>query len=230
MMQLKVIGSSSHGNCYLLDNGRECLMLEAGMHPNFVKKALNWDIGRIKALLVSHEHGDHSKYSKQWIHYGVPCVKPYESQLKSAKYGNFKIKSFRLVHDVQTYGFVVNHCSFGNLVFITDTRYVPYTFDKIDILMVEANFDEYRLQKNVDEGLVSSFVAKKIALNHMSIQKLIEFLKKQDISRLRRIVLLHTSDKNSNISEFKEKIIKETGKPVSIAEDGQFNEINIEKI
>ena len=61
-MRLRCLGSSSLGNCYLLENDRECLVLEAGLPMKEVKKALDFDISKIVGVLITHEHGDHAKY------------------------------------------------------------------------------------------------------------------------------------------------------------------------
>ena len=55
-MNLEVLGSSSKGNCYILSNEKEALILEAGVNFKQVKKALNYDISKIRGMLVSHEH------------------------------------------------------------------------------------------------------------------------------------------------------------------------------
>lgn len=47
-MMLKVLGSSSKGNCYILENESEALILEAGIKFQDVKKALNWNIAKVK--------------------------------------------------------------------------------------------------------------------------------------------------------------------------------------
>lgn len=58
-MELKILGSSSAGNCYLLDNGKETLMIECGVSFRKVLEGMNFDVGRIAGCIVSHEHGDH---------------------------------------------------------------------------------------------------------------------------------------------------------------------------
>ena len=45
-MELKVLGSSSSGNCYILDNGSEALIIEAGIRFMEVKKALDFNISK----------------------------------------------------------------------------------------------------------------------------------------------------------------------------------------
>ena len=46
-MKLKVLGSNSLGNCYILENKDEALILEAGIKLVNVKKALNYNISRL---------------------------------------------------------------------------------------------------------------------------------------------------------------------------------------
>ena len=55
-MELKVLGSGSSGNCYILENDNEALIIEAGLPFMEVKKALNFNVMKIKAVLVSHTH------------------------------------------------------------------------------------------------------------------------------------------------------------------------------
>ena len=40
-MELKILGSSSAGNCYLLDNGKETLMIECGVSFRKVSVSLS---------------------------------------------------------------------------------------------------------------------------------------------------------------------------------------------
>ena len=51
-MYLKVLGSSSKGNCYLLDNGNEALMIECGIAIKNVQKAVDFDINRIAGCII----------------------------------------------------------------------------------------------------------------------------------------------------------------------------------
>lgn len=46
-MRLIVLGSNSLGNCYILENKKEALIIEAGVPFQEVKKAMNYDIGKI---------------------------------------------------------------------------------------------------------------------------------------------------------------------------------------
>lgn len=53
---MRCLSSSSSGNCYLLESKTECLVLEAGISFKEAKKALNFNISKVKGVLVSHEH------------------------------------------------------------------------------------------------------------------------------------------------------------------------------
>lgn len=56
-MELKCLGSSSAGNCYLLtSNNGETLILDCGIGIKEIKKGLNWDIRGIKGVIISHTH------------------------------------------------------------------------------------------------------------------------------------------------------------------------------
>ena len=73
-MKLVVLGSSSSGNCYVLDAGNEALILEAGIRLNEVKKVLGFNIRKVVGCLITHQHGDHAKYIKGMIDMGFPTL------------------------------------------------------------------------------------------------------------------------------------------------------------
>lgn len=64
MVTIKSYGSSSAGNAYIISCGDTALMLEAGVHPkNMI--GVNWST--IKGCLITHEHGDHSKFADKLV-------------------------------------------------------------------------------------------------------------------------------------------------------------------
>ena len=46
-MKMNILGSSSKGNCYVLQNDSEAIIIEAGISLAEVKKALGWDLSLI---------------------------------------------------------------------------------------------------------------------------------------------------------------------------------------
>ena len=55
-MKLKILGTGSSGNCYVFETKTEVLVIEAGVNFKEVKKHLDFNLSKIKGLLVSHQH------------------------------------------------------------------------------------------------------------------------------------------------------------------------------
>ena len=64
MLKITALASSSAGNCYMIDNGHSRLMIECGIPWRTIKDKLGFELSGISGVLVSHEHGDHSKAVK----------------------------------------------------------------------------------------------------------------------------------------------------------------------
>lgn len=73
-MKLKVLGSSSSGNCYILDAHEEILILDAGVNFKEVQKALEFDFRGVRGVLITHEHMDHLKYAPNFALNRNKCV------------------------------------------------------------------------------------------------------------------------------------------------------------
>lgn len=237
-MKLTVLGSSSAGNCYLLtaDTG-ETIILECGVNFKKVKEALNFDYRNVVGALVTHEHGDHGKYTKDALAAGLKVyttegtakglglldhhsIKLIEEK-KTYMVGQFKVMPFDIEHDVnQPVGFLINHSESGNILFVTDTWYVKYKFPLINNYIVEANYCSDLLNRKYVNGDIQPFLRNRVMTSHMSIDTCRDFLLANDLSATNHICLIHLSDKNSNEQEFHQKITAATGKTVTIAKPG----------
>lgn len=97
-MRLRVLGSGSSGNCYILENDNEALIIEAGLPFMEVKKALDFNVMKIAGVLASHIHGDHAKYIGEYEKAGVPVWKPYDTDFYKScdmkEYGTFEVRTF----------------------------------------------------------------------------------------------------------------------------------------
>ena len=199
-MKLKVLGSRSSGNCYILENNTEALVIEAGVSFTDVKKALNFNIRKIVGVLISHCHSDHAAHEREYLKAGIPTLEPY-LQSADLKYtttlGKFIVSVFPLVHDVPCYGFLIQHEDIGNMIYVSDTEYVKYRFKDIGHMLLEANYDN---------SLVSDMSANRdhIFKGHMNIETSVGFIKANDNPLLQNIVLIHLSDVNSDEQRFKE--------------------------
>lgn len=239
-MQLKILGSSSKGNCYLLDNGKEALAIECGVAFKDVQKAVNFDILRIKGAIVSHEHGDHAQYVEKFIEARVPVYMStgtFHEVIKKLKnrflsplmmeagciqtIGNFKIQPFDTQHDsVEPFGFLIYHPECGTVLFATDTYYLHYTFAGLNNILIECNYRQDILQENIEAGLLPKVLARRTMKSHMEFETCKQTLLANDLSAVNHIVLIHLSDGNANASEFQQDIQMATGKTVHVARKG----------
>lgn len=233
-MNLKVIGSGSKGNAYLLENEEEALLIECGVGISKIKEALKFDFKKLKGCIVTHEHGDHSQSVSKLMSYGIDvhattgthkALSTYGSHRANCfqyreffTIGNFKIMAFDVLHDAaEPCGFVINHKDTGNVLFLTDLIFSAYTFPNIHNIIIEANYDEDLAKRKLSD---MEFLRNRIIKNHMSIDTCIKTLNANDLSKVNNIILIHLSDSNSNANDFKNRVELATGKNVSIADEG----------
>lgn len=242
-MQLNCLGSSSKGNCYILQNDDEALIIEAGYSLAEVKKALDWNIAKVKACIISHQHNDHAGHAAEYEKAGIPLLAlPSVIEAKGLGagtttairkgngyiYGGFRILPFEVMHDVPCVGFLIEHQETGRILFFTDTYAMPYEFKNITHWMAEANYSDEILDRNVLEGRVPAILRRRVITSHMSIDNTIGILKRSDLASTRDILLLHLSDGNSNEKEFVEKVRRSTGKATRAATPGMVLDYNKE--
>lgn len=220
-MKLKILGSGSSGNCYILENDEEALIIEAGLPFMEAKKALDFNVMKIVGVLASHIHGDHAKYIEEYKRAGIKYFAPYDmSHHISAEYnhmGKFRIKDFansdksgRWLHnnsdgsECPCYGFHITHPDMGSLVYATDTEYVRWRFKGVNHILCEVNYDMQfvdRDEPNYEHRL----------RGHMSLPAALDFISTNDNPNLRTVCLLHLSASSSDAELFLKKA-KETVK------------------
>lgn len=73
MLSIASLNSGSNGNCYYVGNDVEAVLVDVGITCREVEKRmkrLQLPVTRLKAIFVTHEHGDHilgvSKLSKKY--------------------------------------------------------------------------------------------------------------------------------------------------------------------
>ena len=239
-MVLKVLGSSSSGNCYILESDTEALIIEAGLPFMEVKKALNFNVRKIVGVICTHRHNDHIKYLKDFVTSGIRSIAPndywmehitewwfqygerYDETRKCIDIGNFKVMPFLVVHDVPCYGFYIQHPDIGSLVYATDTEYIKYRFKNLNHILVEANYSD----DLIDNEAVNR---EHVLRGHMSLQTALDFISTNDNPNLRTVCLLHLSDKNSDSEKFLQKTIETVkyGADCYIAEKGLEVDLNL---
>lgn len=233
-MKLKILGTGSSGNSYLLepDNGKS-LIIDCGLNLKKVKEAVDFDVNSICGALQTHSHGDHSKFTKDFINAGINVYMSAQNQkeigLKSHRIvpieankqlhiGDFKVMPFEVNHDVYCFGFLINHPECGTTLYLTDTSYSNYIFKGLNNLIIECNYSEQILEDKLHN---KEYLRDRIIGSHLSLETLLEILGKNDLSKVNNIVLIHLSDTNSNAVEFKNIVQKATNCNVTVAEANQ---------
>ena len=234
MIEIKVLASSSAGNCYRIDDGKTPLLLEAGIPLKKIQQATGYTVTSVKGCLVTHEHKDHSKAVHDLMNLGINCymssgtaeaIEVHGSRCKEIKagdsltIGSWKIRPFETNHDcAEPLGYLLLSQHTGErLVFITDSYYVKYRFEKLNYIMVECNYAEDIIRQNVTDGIVAESMRKRILRSHLSLDNCKELLRANDLSEVKEIYLLHLSDNNSDEERFKKEVEAVTGRPVYIA-------------
>lgn len=246
-MTLTTVGSGSSGNCYVLQDENEALVIEAGMKLMEAKKALGWNISKVVGCVITHSHNDHAGYAKDYEDAGFTLLALPEviqaKRLTMAKpitigkryrMGGFDILPFPVMHDVPCVGFIITHKDTGRILFATDTyalarwerdaggrEYViPYTFTGINHWMMEANYSDRILRRNIDNGNIPEVFRKRLMTSHMSIRNCIDTLKRMDLSMTHDIMLIHLSDGNADERDFVKRVREATGKRTYVAKAG----------
>ena len=229
MIEIKSLASGSSGNLYWIYNGNTALLLEAGIKFKDIRKGLDFQLSQTAGCLISHEHQDHSKAVVNLMKMGIDI---YLSQgtldalglnghriniIKARErfnIGDWAVLPFEIQHNAnEPLGFLLASGEY-KILYATDTAYLKYRFNSLSHIAIECNYSERILSQNRS---IPSLLKQSIIRNHFSLENVKEFLKANDLSKVREIYLLHLSDANSNAEMFKREIQELTGKPTFIA-------------
>lgn len=242
-MVLKVLGSSSQGNCYILENKNEALIIEAGVRFIEVKKALGFDIRKVSGCLITHQHNDHAKYIKAMVESGFPTLALEEvwtakgvtgsrayciERGKGYRFGRFKVLPFDACHDVSCVGYLIDHPETGRIMFLTDSCMCEYVFPGLNQVMIECNYSDAKLVEAINAGRTLPSQRERLMTSHMELNTCKGFLCANDLTNVANIILLHLSDNNSDEKHFVSEIERQTGKVVYAAHTGL--EIELDRI
>lgn len=237
-MIFEALASSSHGNAYILQDAQTRILLECGVPYRRLQKLSQFQTTRLNACLVSHEHKDHSACVEKLIGSGVPVyltqgtaaalalpetLLEMAQEMESGKkfiIGTFDILPFETFHDAkEPLGFVIQSRLDGDiLAFATDTVNIPYNFPGVNLLAVEANFEQARLDRCEK---MPEKIRYRISNTHMEIDRLCSCLKRMDLSRCREIYLLHLSDATSHEGHFINKVARCVPKGIQVTACGR---------
>lgn len=221
-MILRVLGSGSAGNCYILENEQEALIIDAGIRFLEVKKALRFQVRKIAGVIVTHKHGDHAAYAHEYEGAGIPVFRPYEAESlrQNIRYGGFRIQSWEAVHNVPCVGYLIDHQDFGRMLYATDTEYVRYRFKGITQFLIEANYSEEYVNREEKKY-------EHVLTGHTELKTAIGCILANQSEMTKRITLCHLSADNADPDAFKRAVeaVAVNGCIVDVARPGMTVEL-----
>ncbi len=186
MTTLYVLGSGSGGNCLALEHEGAALLIDAGFSAREIARrgaAVGFDVRRIIAIALTHEHGDHTRGVARlartlrvpvltapgtWesLRPRMPTARHLALQLMgTATAGAFTIESCRTSHDAAEPVALAVTCGGSRIGVAYDlgrpTASVRWLLRELDALVIEANHDEVMLRTSdyppaVQERIVGS--------------------------------------------------------------------------
>ncbi|MCJ8311414.1 MAG: MBL fold metallo-hydrolase [Saccharospirillaceae bacterium] len=217
-MKFVSIGSGSKGNATIISNSKTTVMIDCGFSgketiARLKEKGLTPQ--DLDAILVTHEHSDHSKgvatLSRQ---YAIPIYMTHGTArgMKLLKYqytkvsagssfeiGDFSIDPICVPHDSnEATQFIINNNNkrFGILTDLGHiTPHIQKAYEHCDSILLEFNHDITLLEK----GPYPYSLKKRVGgnLGHLNNQQAASMLKSMNLKRLKNLALSHISDKNN---------------------------------
>lgn len=243
-MKLKIISTGSKGNAYILENDKEALLIECGVHITEIKKALDYNLKKVAGCIVTHEHMDHAKSINEVMRLGInvhatagtfrrtgfsvpsPRQKTLVNQT-TYTIGGFRVMPFDVKHDAEEpVGFLITHPECGKVLFLTDTYYCEYTFSGLNNVIIEANYSKAIIDKKYGTESGLEFLRNRILKSHFSLENCKGMLQANDLSGVNNIVLIHLSDSNSDEVLFQKEVFDLTGKNVTVASNNMVIDFN----
>lgn len=240
------LNSGSNGNCYYVGNGHEAVLIDAGISCRETEKRmkrLGLDMEKVKAIFVSHEHGDHitgiPALSKKYQlpvyathltcqHLGLPVeehlLKPISTNISIA-IGGLNVICFAKKHDaVEPCSFIVRSDKV-NIGIFTDIGVacedVVHHFKQCHAVFLEANYDTDMLMK----GNYPYHLKKRISngFGHLSNTQALELFIQHRPRFMSHVILSHLS-KNNNSPQLVQQLFDQHAGNATIIVASRYNE------
>lgn len=233
-MRVAVLGSGSSGNSVLLEAEGVHVLLDAGFSGREIAKRLHRlevEPAEIEAIVVTHEHSDHTKGAGVFARrHGTPvylteptrraCAKLFRGTERCVEYragtpfevGPFRFDPFLTAHDaIDPVAMSVVHVETGlRLGVATDlgrpTTQVRYALRHAHLLILEANHDPGLLQESPYPSSVKQRIAS--SHGHLSNDAAAKLAVELYHPALGGVVLAHLS-KESNRPKLAEEVVGE---------------------
>lgn len=240
ILKLNTVCTGSSGNCYILEDNEEAIMVDAGGVFKSLLKTHPAEFSKCNAAIITHEHKDHCSLVKDLLKYGIDvyatkgtassCDFDGDVFYKEIKYkkkytiGNFKIIPFDTLHDAEEpCGFLIEHIPTKiNILYATDTYKIKYDFKNIHYWIVECNFSANNLNDGLNENLLQ-----RILHSHMSSENLSSYFKKANLKDTREIFLCHMSENNGDQLAMLNQVKTASDKPTTQLVKGSTHSLSL---
>ena len=197
MIRVNFIASGSAGNACTISDGKTKVLIDCGVPINVLRNCTS--LSHIDAILLTHEHGDHSQFVVKLANQlQIPLLtgekthdKVSEDLLDYLKVNicagkQYRIKSltimpFNVYHDaVEPLGFLIGNTYKETFAFISDTGTLEGLDIKADNYAIECNYDEHLLRKRLhDKDITDLQYYRMIPFDgHMSVQDVTAYMDK----------------------------------------------------
>jgi phosphoribosyl 1,2-cyclic phosphodiesterase len=227
------LNSGSNGNCYYIGNGTDAVLIDVGISCRETEKRmkqLGLNINTIKAIFVSHEHGDHikgvstfaNKYSlpvyitSLTAKHGPILIKHLSNSFSAGEcvlIGDLAITAFTKYHDASDpHSFIVTANGITAGIF-TDIGVVCDNlirhFKQCHAVFLEANYDEEMLEN----GRYPIHLKNRIrgGQGHLSNRQALELFVKHRPPFMSHVLLSHLSKENNEPRLAADLFIKHAG-------------------
>jgi len=243
------LNSGSNGNCYYIGNDTEAILVDAGISCRETEKRLKrlgLSMDKVKAIFVSHEHGDHitgiSVLAKKY-HLPVYITGPthtnarlqIDKQLissfkphKPVSIGGLSVIAFPKQHDASDpHSFIVTGNSVTVGIFtdigIACEQVINY-FKQCHAAFLEANYDDEMLEK----GSYPYHLKNRIrgGLGHLSNAQALQLFIEHRPGFMSHLLLAHLS-KNNNSPELVEALFSPYAEVTNIIIASRYKETAI---
>jgi len=220
-MRFASLGSGSKGNALVVEAGRTLLLLDCGFGVAEAEARLarlGLEAGSLDAILVTHEHGDHSDgVAKLAARHDIPVYltrgtysgmgaearditdRRFVDGHSSVAVGAIEVSPYTVPHDAREPVQFVLSDGAVRLGVLTDvghpTPHIAQSLSGVDALVLECNHDLDMLEKGPYPAQLKRRIAGK--LGHLANAMSAELLRAMDCSRLRHVIAAHLSEKNN---------------------------------
>lgn len=217
-MRFASLGSGSRGNATLVEQDDTLLLIDCGFSLRETERRLlrlGRDPAQVRAILVTHEHGDHingvALFARRhqvpvWFTSGtraacgaeISGVRVFNGHAPFA-IGALEITPFPVPHDAREPAQFVFSNGAHRLGLLTDTGsltpHIEQQLTACDALLLECNHDCAMLANGSYPPMLKARVGG--SYGHLSNDQAAQLLQRIDCSRLQHIVAAHLSEKNN---------------------------------